>query len=211
MDGHAVRRYTGHGAAVVAAWKKEHPKMPTPRISRGGRFRAMCCCGVILTLCCTIWPAGRQVVAATTLTRAYSSGQYRYGIEYPRSWKPLRVPGANFAIIAPDRNVVVAITTMPGVANLPTLARGLRLAFAPFGRLVGPPVTGVVHPPGATGLLATASVITPSAQRSDVLALAASHHQHMFIMLGVVQNGQAGTALSDVAAARAILASARFL
>ena len=163
-------------------------------------------CALALLLC-----AGLGRSAAASPPHAYISTPYFYALTYPASWRRMRVPGADLAIIAPNRNDVVSVSVAPGSADGAVLRRALPRAFVAFGHLLRPPSPAVLHFRGATGWAARGLVRTPRGRESSVLVVLVSHHGHLLDILAVVADRDAPGAASDERAVTRIVATLRFL
>ena len=151
-------------------------------------------CGV-LAFC---WALGMHTQnAAADSTLPYYNLKHWYALSYPANWIQLRVPGTEFAIVAPDLNGALTITTRPGTATGAMLTKALHGAFRPFGRPLHSPTYGTYQLHGGVAMLASAVVVTSAGRQSQITALAASHHGRLYTILLLVQDRNVASAGPD--------------
>jgi hypothetical protein len=156
------------------------------------------------------------MAAAAPATQSYRNTTLHYAISYPQNWSPLKVPGADFALMAKDRNVFLSITVAPGIMG--AYRQQQVLSQSPFDSLFGSPNANLLNLPeisplrlhGSVGTLWHASVMNPDGTLRAIYALLASYARHNYTVLGVVRNTRLPGAKQDTAALRTVMSSMAF-
>ncbi|MGH2391247.1 MAG: hypothetical protein ACRDIE_23885 [Chloroflexota bacterium] len=162
---------------------------------------------VIMPLLCVVLGLQGPGARAASDTVPYYNLKHAFAFAYPADWIRLQVKGADYAILAPDLNGVLSVTVGPGTASDAVLRKALRAAFIPFGRPLHTPDFGVYGLQGGAAQQAQVVVETKGKRRCAITALAASHHDRVYVILLVVQDTRQASAAGDSAALETILST----
>jgi hypothetical protein len=136
-----------------------------------------------VALLATLWPGTGRAAGSIPI---YTSLPYHYSVSYPTTWTRIAVKGADFSVVAPDRNAIVSLSVARGEASLRALTDALKLVYPAFGKPDRPPFFGTTSYVFAPGAVTYSFVIGRKGARRYIYASNFSYLKHLYTLVGAV-------------------------